>query len=70
MDIISVIYLGHKLNVPLMYRPSELSDGLEPTAIFSSEDQVCGSAGYRVVRCWGCTRGGAGWVLGGYYTGY
>ena len=70
----SVIILGHTVNVPLMWSPSELIDGLEPHALFLlavaprtavREYTAGGDAGRR------CTRGGAaGWVPGGWYTGY
>ena len=64
--ILSVITLGHTLNVPLMCLPSELSDGFEPHGLIQVSVQPAGvdEDGW-VGR--GCTRGGA-W-LGGYLEG-
>ena len=70
MDLNKVINLGHNGEQPLMCWPSELSDGFEPHGQFTPRvrhalhaDSVPGVAG--------CTRvAAAGWVPGGYYTGY
>ena len=61
----SVITLGHTANVPLIEASSELSDGFEPTASFSSAAPWSGVAASG--PWWeGCTRGGA---AGGYRGG-
>ena len=71
MDIFKVIYLGHKAKQPLIGLPSELADGLEPHGLFGSSLAPVPTADSAVAGR-GCTRGGAvaGWVPGGYYTGY
>ena len=69
-----LITLGQLPNVPLMWSPSELLDGLEPHGIFYSgymavrQLSMPGPAvgGEEVYPGW-C---GSGWVPGGYYTGY
>ena len=68
--LISVIYLGHKANEPLMWSPSELADGFEPHGQSYSSPCTCwrgvelmsGGGVPGVVR--------AGWVPGRCYTGY
>ena len=66
MDIISVIYLGHTREQPLISSASELVDGLEPHGLKQSVVQHPGTSG-AVPGCGqGCTRGGR---LGGYREG-
>ena len=71
---LSVIYLGHSLNVPLIKALSELSDGLEPHGIKYTAAQTavtCGSVLSGMAAAGGVP-GVVYWVGSreGYYTGY
>ena len=67
MDIISVINLGHKAIVPLIWSSSELADGLEPHDRFIQHrgqlghggSAGCSGRGVPGVACWvGAWEGG------------
>ena len=67
MDFLSVIYLGHSPNLPLICPRSELSYGLEPHGLFHLYPARALTVLTVPVGQGGCTRGGAevgtGWVL-------
>ena len=65
-SLISVITLGHKPNVPLMWSGSELTDGYEPHDHILLSVSPCGDA-----ACGPCRRGGGvpGVGPGGYREG-